>query len=122
MRGSVSSIEDDGKTFFPPDKRGGENRRSTVDRKEGGEPPDGIDRGQQGNRRSAERRVLRYGLLYTMSGPASEAQDWLDDNCDGRWGMTLEDLDEGLERKTIRVLFELESDKQNFKNMILRGG
>ena len=118
----MNSFEDDGKTFYPPDKRGGGNRRAPTERKEGGEPPDGEDQRQLGERRSADRRVLRFGLLYTMSGPTSEAQDWLDDNCDGKWGMTLEDLDENLERKTIRVLFELESDKQNFKNMVLRRG
>ena len=34
----------------------------------------------------------------------------------------LADLHESLERKTIRVLFEHESDKQKFKNMVPRRG
>ena len=122
MRGSVSSIEDDGKTFFPPDKRSGGNRRSHAGRREGGAPPDGEDQRRQGDRRGAERRVLRYGLLYTMSGPVAEVEDWLDEHCDGGWSMMLEDMDESLERKTIRVLFEHESDKQKFKNMVQRRG
>ena len=57
-----------------------------------------------------------------MSGPAAEVEDRLEDHCDGVWRVMLEDLDESLERKTIRVLFEIENDKQKFKNMVRRMG
>ena len=57
-----------------------------------------------------------------MSRPIAEVEDWLENHCGGAWSMMLEDLDEGLEHKTIRVLFEIESDKQKFINMIQREG
>ena len=53
-----------------------------------------------------------------MSRPVAEVEDWLEDHCDGNWSLMLEDLDERLERTTFRVIFELESDKQNFKDMV----
>ena len=108
MRGSVNTFEDDGKTFFPLDRRVGEARRSPADRREGGEPRDGEDQRQPDGRRHGERRVLRYGLVYTMSGPVAQVEDWLEDHCNGSWSIVLEDLDEMLERKTFRVLFEVE--------------
>ena len=118
----MGEIEEDGKTFSPLDRRLGENRRPHAERRGGGEPPDTGDQRQLEGRRHAERRVLRYGLLYTMSGSVTVVEEWLEDHCDGGWKMMLEKLDEGLERKTIRVLFELESDKQKFKRMVQRIG
>lgn len=122
MRGNVDGIEDDGKTFSPPDRRVGEDRRSLLDRREGDEPSDGQEQRQPEGRRQSDRRVLRFGVLYTMSYPIAVVEDWLGKHCDGGWGLMLEDLDEGLERKTIRVLFEFESDKQKFTNMVQRSG
>ena len=118
----MDTFENNGKTFVPPDKRRGGDRRSPAGRRQGGEAPDETDQGQLEDRRSGERRVLRYGLLYAMSRPVAEIEDWLDDLCKGTWSVMLEDLDERLERKTIRVLFEHESDKQKFKNMVQRRG
>ena len=59
---------------------------------------------------------------YTMSRPIAEVEDWLETHCGGVWSVMLEDLDDGLERKTIRVLFEIESDKQKFMSMVQREG
>lgn len=122
MRGGVDTFEDDGRTFLPPDRRLAEDRRSLAERREGGGPPDGEDQRQRHDRRSTERRVLRFGILYTMSRPMAEVEDWLENHCDGGWSVMLEDLDERLERKTIRVLFEDESDKRKFKNMVQKMG
>ena len=118
----MNTVEDDGKTFFPPDKRLSEDRRSLAERRAGGEPSDGEDQRERSDRRDADHRVLRYGLLYTMSRPIAEVEDWLETHCGGVWSVMLEDLDDGLERKTIRVLFEIESDKQKFMSMVQREG
>ena len=118
----MGEFEDDGRTFSPLDRRVGENRRSDVERGEGGEPQADGDQRQQDSRRSSDRRVLQHGLLFTLSGSTAVVEEWLEDHCDGRWNVTLEDLNEELDRTTIRVLFEIESDKQKFKSMILRRG
>jgi hypothetical protein len=118
----VGNFEDDGKTFSPPDRRVGEDRRSLTGRGEGSEPADGDYQNDPAHRRSTDRRVLRYGLLYAMSRPVAEVEEWLDTHCDASWNVMLEDLDDNLERKTIRVLFELESDKQNFVHMVQTSG
>jgi hypothetical protein len=115
----MGEFEDDGRTFSPLDRRQGANRRSCED---GGEPQTDGGQGLRDSGRSADRRILRHGLLYTMSGSTTVVEEWLEDHCDGRWYVMLEDLNEELDRTTIRVLFEIESDKQKFKSMILRRG
>ncbi len=41
-------------------------------------------------------------------------EDWLDNNCKGRWKVSLEEMDDDLVRKSIRIEFEQISDKQVF--------
>ena len=38
-------------------------------------------------------------------------EEWLDECAEGRWSATLEDLDPKRKQKTLKLSFELESDK-----------
>ncbi len=80
-----------------------------INKKEPAADPDGRDR-----RQSGDRRALPFGVLYSTSESIVFIEDWLDDNCKGRWKISLEEMDEDLVRKSIRMEFEHISDKQAF--------
>ena len=85
------------------DQRSGEDRRSGS----GGD--------LEIERRSAERRVLRYAVLFKTGIPYSDLETWLGANCQGEWELVLEDVDGGLKSKTLRIIFETEEDRDRFK-------
>ncbi len=57
---------------------------------------------------------ISFSVLYSTSESIIFIEDWLDDNCKGRWKVSLEEMDEELVRKSIRIEFEHISDKQDF--------
>ena len=98
------------------------NRRSEKDqrtgddrRKETGGAVEIERRSEPRQRRSAERRVLRYAVLFKTGIPVADLENWLGANCQGNWSMVLEDMDAGLKSKTLRIMFETPNDRELFK-------
>lgn len=67
--------------------------------------------GQPG--KGARRRTV-YGVEYVTAGSLIDLEDWLDANCQGKWSLGLEGMDEKRVKKTVKILFEEEGDKQRF--------
>lgn len=61
-----------------------------------------------------ERRRWTCGILYRTSLPASEIETWLALNAAGTWRVALEGIEEGLEAKVLKIMFEDEDDKRRF--------
>jgi hypothetical protein len=59
--------------------------------------------------------ALRYGLIYSTNGAISDIEEWLEEFCVGKFQVALEDMDADLTKKSVRVMFENEADKMNFK-------
>ena len=72
---------------------------------------DGNDRRENNERRIAERRGWPYGVLFRTRLPMTAIEEWLDECAEGRWSVTLEDMDLKRKQKTLKLSFELESDK-----------
>ena len=86
-----------------PDRRSGDERRQ--------------ERGpfaEANRRRSIERRGMQFGVLFATTRAIWEIEEWLEQNCHGLWNVTLEGIDDNLEKKTIRILFMMEDDKMDF--------
>lgn len=66
------------------------------------------------------RPTLSFGVLYSTEGAVADVEDWLDDNCDGDWSLTVEGMDESLVKKSLRIMFAQESDKVRFINDFAR--
>jgi hypothetical protein len=64
-------------------------------------------------RKSARRRTV-YGVEYVTADSLSSLETWLVNNCQGKWSLGLEDLDESRVKKTVKILFEEAGDKQRF--------
>ncbi len=58
---------------------------------------------------------MMFGVIFTMASSLVELEEWLDANCEGTWNVALDDLDDSLVTKTVKIMFELESDKLSFK-------
>ncbi len=65
-------------------------------------------------RRTGDRRRTIHGIEYVTADPLSKVQEWLEENCQGRWSLALESMDPDRLRKTVRILFEDHHDKQMF--------
>lgn len=65
-------------------------------------------------RRNGDRRRTIHGIEYITADSLSGIQEWLEENCQGRWSLALESMDEDRIRKTVRILFEDLKDKQMF--------
>ena len=64
-------------------------------------------------KKSARRRTV-YGVEYVTADSLSNLENWLDNNCQGKWSLGLEGMDELRVKKTVKILFEEESDKLRF--------
>ncbi|MEK7244862.1 MAG: hypothetical protein AAB223_02460 [Pseudomonadota bacterium] len=64
-------------------------------------------------KKDARRRTV-YGVEYVTADSLSNLEDWLDANCQGKWSLGLEGMDEKRVKKTVKILFEEEGDKQRF--------
>ncbi len=93
--------------WLKSEKRSGRDRRLKI------EHYDGPGR-RQSERRLGKRRIWPFGILYKTREPISYIETWLEFNCRGRWTMRLADLDDNLVDKSLKVMFEFETDKTEF--------
>ncbi len=63
-----------------------------------------------------DRRKLVYGVLYNCYGAVGEVEDWLDDHCEGDFSLVIDELDDDLIRKALKIMFSDEADKKRFIN------
>ena len=94
------------------DKRKNE-RRAETDRRKAESPADEERRAAE-RRGDTERRQWKCGLLYKTSEPAHVVEDWLDDNAKGEWNLVLDDMDDALSGKTLKIMFSDIEDKDKF--------
>ena len=86
--------------------------RSEENRRKAQQPYDGPDR-----RHGADRRGMSFGLRFTTGRRLSEIEEWLDANCSGGgYNLAIEDMSEDLGRKTVRVMFDRDEDRQRFRD------
>ena len=85
------------------DRRRGERRDQDLDGFRGPE-----------RRRGPDRRQWTCGILYRTARPAAEIERWLERNASGRWQVMLEDVDDNLGMKVLKLMFENEDDKYDF--------
>ena len=65
-------------------------------------------------------RTLKCGVLYSTAGAVADIEDWLDDNCKADWSLVVDGMDDALVKKSLRIMFELETDKTKFVNDFAR--
>jgi hypothetical protein len=92
------------------DQRTGEDRR-----KENGDAVEVDQRSEADQRRSDDRRILRYAVLFKTGIPVVDLETWLGANCQSEWDMVLEDMDDNLMSKTLKIMFETPEDRELFK-------
>lgn len=95
-------------------KRKESDRRSHVDRRRNVAPWTGAEQRQANRRNAIDRRGLPYGVFYKTSDPLVVLYDWLRDQCSGKWSVGIEAVGDDPIRKSVKVLFEQESDKLTF--------
>ena len=54
--------------------------------------------------------ALNFPVLYLTDETIDEVECRLASHCEGDWSVELEDVDEELNRKSLKVLFEREND------------
>jgi len=97
------------------DNREVERREAEERRKDEAVLPEERRATSSGERRqSTERRGWPFGLILRTTESFRVIEEWLEENCTGEWGFSLEDMDENLAQKSFKVMFELEDDKTNF--------
>ncbi|MEK9755378.1 MAG: hypothetical protein VW338_19490 [Rhodospirillaceae bacterium] len=63
---------------------------------------------------TSSQRRFSLGVLFSTTGAVADVEDWLDESCTGDWNLAVEGMDETLTKKSLRILFEKEADKQVF--------
>jgi|GEM_PF-944832 len=96
-------------------------RRTESDRRTVKSPGD-VDNRRKEKRRmsSSDRRGLQHGVYYKTDEPLAYLYFYLRDYCEGAWSVGLEHVDSNHFRRTVKVHFELESDKNRFLDTIVR--
>jgi hypothetical protein len=62
------------------------------------------------------------GLVYVTAEPMEELEDWLDENCAGKWKAELISIDDstpGEYRKELKILFADDADSEKFKGTFM---
>ena len=58
---------------------------------------------------------MRYGVFLSTARTVASLEAWLESRCQGDWTIILDEIDpENLLKKRLRILFELDTDKQAF--------
>ena len=97
-------------------RRSEEVQRSSEDRREDScGNLESEQRSETEPRRSVERRVLRYAVLFKTGIPYADLEAWLGAVVQDKWDLVLEDMDGGLTSKTLRIMFETEENRERFK-------
>lgn len=102
-------------------ERSRSDRRAGVDRRSSVTPWQGVERRTNNRRQAIDRRGLPHGLFYKTGNPLGDLYNWLRQNCIGKWSVGIEEGAETQEKKTVKVLFELERDKDTFMEGMIRG-
>lgn len=102
-------------------ERKGGDRRAHVDRRRTVVPWTGAEHRRANRRNAIDRRGLPFGVFYKSSDPLAVLYDWLRDHCSGKWSVGIEAAGEDPFKKSVKVLFELESDKDTFMAVVVRG-
>ncbi|MAF49387.1 MAG: hypothetical protein QGH73_16530 [Rhodospirillales bacterium] len=89
------------------------DRRELGERREDKPNSIAIERRQTQRRIMPERRQW-HGLLFKTTTSLVKLEEWLDANAKGKWHIGIEDLDDKRQAKTIKIAFQLDSDKQSF--------
>ncbi len=113
----------DDRRFLPSEQRSAvdSTRRDVDDRRQSDEPLEGEDRRATLERRSEDdRRTMTYDVTCKTSGAITRIEDWLDERCEGKWNIRLQDMDDKLISKSLRVMFELASDRKNFHDYYVK--
>ncbi len=78
--------------------------------------PDGGDDGPpvKYGRQSAERRGWKFGMIFRTNDSFRLIENWLEENCKHQWGLTLEDMDDNLNARNYKDMFDDGEDKQAF--------
>lgn len=59
--------------------------------------------------------TLHTGIKFKTSAPITVIEDWLEENCQGEWDLDIEAIATKLGQKSVAVYFEIEADKEAFK-------
>ncbi len=113
---------DDGR-FLPNEQRSvvDSTRRDVDDRRQSDEPFEGEDRRTTPERRlGADRRSMTYDVTCKTSGAITRIEDRLNERCVGKWNIRLQGMDDKLITKSLRIMFELESDRKNFHDYYVK--
>jgi hypothetical protein len=70
---------------------------------------------------SRDRRKMKYGIAFKTAGSAGQIGDLLEKHCSGQWRIILCDLETVNGVKELKVMFELEKDKNTFKQVVTSG-
>ena len=73
----------------------------------------GVERRQQPDRRGTYQTVK-----FTTLDALDELSGWLDNNCDGKWIIGIQDLENARGWGNYRIRFELEPDQPKFTNFL----
>ncbi len=109
--------------FIPGERRDEAEvgRRSDEERREdqvaasaAQSPPEKEQRVSSERRTKEKRRNVTFDVICKTSGSLNSIEDWLDDNCKENWELVLLNLGEDMTEKSIKVIFTLFSDKNQF--------
>ena len=109
--------------FLPSEQRSDvdSTRRDVDDRRQGDEPFAGEDRRTTPERRSdVDRRDMPYNVKCKTSGATATIENYLIERCEGGWNIRFQDMDEKLITKNLLIMFELESDRENFHDFYVK--
>jgi hypothetical protein len=101
-------------------KRQAGDRRSAVERRHSIAPWGGGERRRANRRNASDRRGLPFGVFYKTAEPLAVLYDWLRDQCAGKWSVGIEPAGDDPFKKSVKVLFELEADKDSFMANVVR--
>ena len=95
-------------------ERSGSDRRSHIDRRRTVAPLTGPERRSANRRHAIDRRGLPYGVHFKTGEPLIVLYRWLRRNCIGKWSVGLESDKKAQDKKSVKALFEIASDKDKF--------
>jgi hypothetical protein len=58
---------------------------------------------------------MAYVIIFKTSESLIELEDWMENNLQGHWSMSIEGLSDDRAVKTLRIAFETLEEKERFK-------
>ncbi len=90
------------------------SRRDEQNRRRTAQPVADRDQRKADRRTKVDRRGVAFGVLISTTHGAETVEDWLDGHCRGEWHLLFEGLDDKLDKKKFKVIFNEEEDKNKF--------